>query len=148
MNKHNRQFTIKEIIAKSEITNQSDLVKALMLAGIEVTQATLSRDLREMGVVRANSAGTARYVLRSEKDDTRLKSLLGYEVTSIGANESMIVIKTLPGRAHGVAELIDSLEHPDILATIAGDNTVFIAPHSTRVIPKLTQTLRRFIAED
>jgi arginine repressor len=40
------------------------------------------------------------------------------------------------------------LEHPDILATIAGDNTVFIAPHSTRVIPKLTQTLRRFITED
>ena len=65
--------------------------------------------------------------------------LIGYEIERIDSNESMIVIKTLPGRAQGVAEIIDSMHHPAVLGTLAGDNTIFVTPAS---VAKIDDTLR------
>src|SRR5581483_12019380 len=126
MTKNQRQFSIREIITKQDVGSQEELQKLLKKAGHKVNQATLSRDLSEMGVTRRASPEGPRYTIGQNDEDSRVRALLSYEVRGIYSNESMIVIKTLAGRAHGVAELIDSMVSPFVLGTIAGDNTIFI----------------------
>ena len=148
MNKHSRQFRIKEIITKQVITSQEDLGEALRRAGVDVTQATLSRDLKEMGVSRINGPEGSHYAMIGDvAEETRLKTLLSYEIEAISHNEVMIIIKTLSGRAQGVAELIDSMKSPLIMATLAGDNTIFVAPQSVKKIGQVVKLIREFIAE-
>jgi transcriptional regulator of arginine metabolism len=147
MDKQKRQFTIREVLSKHQIASQDELVVAMKRAGFPITQATLSRDLAEMGVARVGTSDGPRYSVKDTTDDHRVRALLAYEVTGITANESMAVIKTLPGRAQGVAELIDMLDATEILGTIAGDNTIFIAPKSMKDLPKLIKKLRAFITE-
>jgi len=115
--------------------------------GFSVTQATLSRDCKELGVARVNTADGVRYVLHTESEERRLKPFIGYEIESIDANESLIVIKTLPGRAQGVAEILDGLHHPSILGTLAGDNTIFITPASVGKVEEILKLLRRMTTE-
>jgi len=145
MSKQKRQFTIREIIEREHVTSQEDLQRALRKAGFPTTQATLSRDLSEMGVSRIATQEGSRYSMEPKTEDNRVKALLSYEVRGIHASDSLIIVKTLAGRAQGVAELIDSINSPHILGTIAGDNTIFIAPRSSKVIPRLERELRVFI---
>jgi transcriptional regulator of arginine metabolism len=147
MTKQSRQFAIKEIIARQVVGSQEELRQLLEGEGFEVTQATLSRDMKEMGIARVNTADGMRYVLRPDGgEDHRLTTLLSYEIESIDANEAVIVIKTLPGRAQGVAEIIDSLHDLDVLGTIAGDNTIFVAPTSTKKIAGVVKRIRELVA--
>jgi transcriptional regulator of arginine metabolism len=147
MNKINRQIAIKQIISEQMIGSQEELCEALHQNGFEITQATLSRDLRELGIARANTPDGLRYLLNPLTEERRLQSYIGYEVEQISANESMVVIKTLPGRAQGVAEIIDSLRNPLILGTLAGDNTIFITPTSVTKLNELLKHLRGLMAE-
>jgi transcriptional regulator of arginine metabolism len=147
MNKQNRHFTIKHIITHQAIASQDELCQALRKAGFDVTQATLSRDMKELGIARVNTLDGVRYVLHVESEERRLTSLIGYEIESIDANENIIVIKTLPGRAQGVAEIIDNMHHPAILGTIAGDNTIFVSPSAVGRIDEVLRLLRGLMAE-
>jgi transcriptional regulator of arginine metabolism len=144
MNKQRRHFAIKQIITQQMISNQDELCQALEKAGFTVTQATLSRDMKELGIARVHSADRVRYVLNIESEERRLVPLIGYEIERIDSNESMIVIKTLPGRAQGVAEIIDSMHHPAILGTLAGDNTIFITPASVTKIEETLELVKSF----
>jgi transcriptional regulator of arginine metabolism len=148
MNKVNRQIAIKQIIAEESIGSQEELCEALHRNGFEITQATLSRDLKELGIARVNTPEGLRYVLNPLNEERRLQSFIGYEVEQISANESLVVVKTLPGRAQGVAEIIDSLHNPLILGTIAGDNTIFVTPASVGKTDELAALLRRLTVED
>ena len=148
MNKVNRQIAIKQIISEQAIGSQEELCDALLKSGFEITQATLSRDLKELAVVRVNTPGGLRYVLNPLNEERRLQSFIGYEVEQISANESLVVVKTLPGRAQGVAEIIDGLHNPLILGTLAGDNTIFITPTSVGNMDELVRVLRRLTMED
>jgi transcriptional regulator of arginine metabolism len=148
MNKVNRQIAIKQIVSEQPIGSQEELCDALHKSGFEITQATLSRDLKELGVVRVNTPEGLRYVLNPLNEERRLQSFIGYEVEQISANESLVVVKTLPGRAQGVAEIIDSLHNPLILGTLAGDNTIFITPTSIGNVDELVKLLRRLTMED
>jgi transcriptional regulator of arginine metabolism len=147
MNKQNRHFTIKHIITHQAIASQDELCQALRKAGFDVTQATLSRDMKELGIARVNTLDGVRYVLHVESEERRLTSLIGYEIESIDANENIVVIKTLPGRAQGVAEIIDNMHHPAILGTIAGDNTIFVGPSAVGRIDEVLRLLRGLMAE-
>jgi len=144
MNKQRRHFSIKQIITQQVISNQDELCQALEKAGFTVTQATLSRDMKELGIARVHSADRVRYVLNIESEERRLVPLIGYEIERIDSNETMIVIKTLPGRAQGVAEIIDSMHHPAILGTLAGDNTIFITPASVAKIEETLELVKGF----
>jgi transcriptional regulator of arginine metabolism len=146
MQKAKRQLAIKTLIARHAVGTQQDLGRMLQKHGLSVTQATLSRDLRELGVVRVPSPDGLRYTLNPEAEEQRLKPYISYEIEQIEANEYLVVIKTLPGRAAGVAELIDSLHHRDILGTIAGDNTIFVTPRSAAKIRGVLQMLQRLAA--
>ena len=144
MNKQRRHYAIKQIITQQVISNQDELCQALEKAGFTVTQATLSRDMKELGIARVHSADRIRYVLNIESEERRLVPLIGYEIERIDSNETMIVIKTLPGRAQGVAEIIDSMHHPAILGTLAGDNTIFITPSSVAKIEETLELVKGF----
>jgi transcriptional regulator of arginine metabolism len=145
MDKKKRQFTILEIIQRENVGSQEDLQRALRKAGFPITQATLSRDLSEMGVSRIATPDGPRYSTEPKTDDNRIKALLSYEVRGVYASDTLLVVKTLAGRAQGVAELIDAMNSPHIIGTLAGDNTIFIAPKSSKVIPRLERELRVFI---
>ncbi len=147
MNKVNRQIAIKQIISERAIGSQEELCAALHKRGFEITQATLSRDLRDLGISRVNTTEGLRYVLNPQTEEKRLQSFIGYEIEQISANESLAVIKTLPGRAQGVAEIIDSLHHSLVLGTIAGDNTIFVTPTSTKKLDELVKFLRGLMVE-
>ncbi len=142
MNKNERHLALKELITRQRINTQEELGRLLKQAGFAVTQATLSRDLQELRIARVHSPEGAYYALTPEQEEQRLHAYLALEIESIESNESLIVVKTLPGRAQGVAELIDAMHNPEILGTLAGDNTIFITPRSTKKIGRLIRTLR------
>jgi len=137
MNKQLRQMTIKEMLLRHEPGNQHDLLRLLEEAGVKVAQATLSRDCTELGIVRSRGVSGYRLVLPEENPGNIIKGLVGVEVLSIQSNETVIVIKTLPGRAHGVGSFVDQLKIPAILGTIAGDDTVLVIPASVSQISQV-----------
>ncbi len=145
MDKQKRQMAIKQVIAEHTITTQEELAHALRRHGFKITQATLSRDMKELGVAWVYTPTGSRYMLHTESEENRLKTMIGYEVDHISANEGMIVIKTLPGRAQGVAELIDGMRHPAILGTLAGDNTIFVAPKSLRKTHEVLSLIQKMM---
>lgn len=147
MSKQRRQFLIKEIISRKAISHQEDLLSELQSKGEAVNQATLSRDLRDLGVSRIQTPEGPKYSIPDDGHISRLRMLLSYEITSIEANEQMVIVKTLAGRAQGVAEQIDSLKLATILATLAGDNTIFIAPRSVKQTTTLEKQLKKLILE-
>jgi transcriptional regulator of arginine metabolism len=142
MEKQRRHLTIKQILANRTITTQSELASAMRKEGFKTTQATLSRDMKELGIAWVYTPSGAKYMLSPEQEEERLTTLIGFEIEKIEANESMVLIKTLPGRAQGVAEIIDHLHLPSVLGTLAGDNTVFVLPRSIKTIRETISALR------
>jgi transcriptional regulator of arginine metabolism len=146
MDKQKRQLAIKQVVAEHTITTQDELGHALRRMGFKITQATLSRDMKELGISWVYTPNGSKYMLHTEAEEKRLKSIIGYEVESITSNEGLIVVKTLPGRAQGVAELLDSMRHPSILGTLAGDNTIFIAPRSVKKIALTKKLIQKLVS--
>lgn len=140
ISKDERQFAIKEIIGAGAVRSQDGLRKLLKKRGASVTQATLSRDLREIGAVWVNSHDGGRYTLQSA-EELPLTSF-GSQVISIVANETMVVVHTLSGGAGIIAEIIDRLKSRNIIGTVAGDNTVLVVPRSARRTPEVIEFLK------
>ncbi|HEV8537633.1 MAG TPA: arginine repressor [Bacteroidota bacterium] len=147
MPKQVRHFAIKEIISGKSIASQDELRLELRKRGFNVTQATLSRDLKELGVGRIASDAGAHYVLPPEGEVQMLRPLVGAQVLSISANETMIVVKTLPGSASVVGEYIDTLHDGIIIGTIAGDNTLVVIPESQKKTSRVLQFLKEKLIE-
>lgn len=145
MNKPGRHFAIRQIIATRTVANQDELRQILEADGFETTQATLSRDLKELGIGRVHTPDGMRYVVDTGSEENRLATLIAYEIEWIESNECMVIVRTLAGRASGVAEIIDGFRHPDIIGTLAGDNTIFIAPRSTTRVAAIVEDLRRIV---
>lgn len=146
--KTDRLFAIKEIVGRKSVSSQDELRQQLQKRGFEVTQATLSRDLRKLGVVRVPGDGGTHYALQPAISELQiLRPMMTSQVTSIRANESAIVIKTLPGCASVVAEFIDTLSDEDVIGTIAGDNTLLVIPSTGKKIHHLMSLLRKKLIE-
>lgn len=126
-----RHTIILQLIDQGDIETQEDLVAQLQARGFDVTQATVSRDIREMHLVKVQT-GDGRYkyatVDQSESCMTeRFVSMFAQSVLSIATAGNIIVIKVLSSSANVAAEAIDSMRWPEIVGTLAGDNTVFCA---------------------
>lgn len=147
MAKQSRHFAIKEIIGTMPVANQDELRLELKKKGFKVTQATLSRDLKELGVSRIAAGEHTKYVLQSAAEAKILRPLVGAQVVSIRANESMVVIKTLPGSASVVAEFLDTFSATDIIGTIAGDNTLLVIPQSHHKTAHVAKFLKEKLIE-
>lgn len=145
MNKLQRHFVIKEIIQNQVVSSQEELAAMLKKRGFDVTQATLSRDLAELGVARVHTEDGMRYTINGHHEETKITPLVTREVTAVEHNEVLIVIRTLPGRAQGVASYLDSLRNPMILGTVAGDDTVFVTPASVKKIVSIEKHLKELL---
>ena len=129
--KEQRHSFLREIVDRQGIGGQHYLQTELARRGVDVTQATISRDLQEMGYVKSRTeSGAYRYELYDKPSDEalrkRLKIMFRDFVTDIRSTQSLLLVKTSPGNANGVASLIDGLRSPDILGTVAGDDTILV----------------------
>jgi len=130
-----RLEVIRLIISSQEISNQEELVKALAAEGYHITQATLSRDLKQLKVAKAASmTGKSFYVLPNNTMFKRVREhraiqdmMLNNGVKSITFTGNLCVIRTRPGYAGSVAYDIDDANFPEIIGTVAGDDTIMIA---------------------
>ena len=127
-----RHEKILEIIAKENIETQNQLMQALERHGIRSTQATLSRDIRDLHLVKeVNSEGVYCYVAGTRDSlldqDTRLRKIFRESVVDYAVAQNLIVIKTLPGLADAACSTLDSMNIPNLVGSIAGDDTAFVA---------------------
>ncbi len=140
-----RLMVLRQLIRDGEASTQEELCAALKLKKFEVTQSTVSRDLRRIGAVKTtNSEEEVVYVLPEDHlHFQRVSHSLEGLVTDIKANESMIVLHTTPGSASLVARHLDGLRTSiGHLGTIAGDDTIFIVPESIRKISTILKKMR------
>lgn len=128
--KEKRHMKIKEIVSQNEIETQEELVQALEEAGFTVTQATISRDIKELQLIKVVGAnGRYKYAIPITASVASLDTLrrrLTEVFVSLARAGNLLVLKVLPGNAHSVASLIDGLEVEGLLGTIAGDDTLLL----------------------
>ena len=143
--KAKRQALIREIVESQCIQTQEELADALARHGMVVTQATVSRDIKEMHLLKVLSEeGGYRYATMDKSEqgmNERLIRMLSDSVVDMSSAKNLIVIHTLPGSAHVAGEAVDSLHWPEVLGTIAGDNTILVIARSNEDVDAV---LRRF----
>lgn len=125
-----RQNKILEIITNKAIGTQEELAEELRRQGLEVTQATVSRDIRELRLFKnLTSTGSPRYAVPQDSvhnQGDRMTRMFRDSVLRLDESLNLLVIKTLPGTAQAVASTIDDAGWPDILGTVAGDDTILV----------------------
>ena len=126
-----RQTMILELIDQYDIDTQDELASMLKARGLKVTQATVSRDIKELRLIKVLSDdGTYKYatVDKAEADlKDRFINIFAHSVISLSATGNLVIIKTIPGTASAAAEAVDSMRMEEVVGTIAGDNSIFIA---------------------
>jgi transcriptional regulator of arginine metabolism len=135
--KPERQRLISSVVSRKRIGSQQELADALARAGCEVTQATISRDIRELRLEKTtDSLGRPRYVLpgRKRRTDPRqaLAAVLGQFGLQATVAQNIVVIQSELGSAPAIARAVDQLEHPQIVGTLAGDDTCLVITGSIR----------------
>ena len=146
-----RQATIVELVSSHEVGSQEDLRQLLVERGVDVTQATLSRDIRDLGLARVSLEDGVRYVVPeslTEFDDKplldKLLPQLFSRITGVG---ELIVLHTVRSGAQPIAEAIDQEEFEEVLGTIAGDDTILIVTRSAEARASLTRRLLKLAGE-
>ena len=147
--KAKRQALIREIVEAQSIQTQEELAEALRAHGMVVTQATVSRDIREMHLLKVLAEdGSYRYATMEKSDsgmNDRLIRMLTDSVVEMNSANNLIVIHTLPGSAHVAAEAIDNLRWPETIGTIAGDNTILVIVRTNEEVDAVMKRFRGII---
>lgn len=147
--KARRQAMIREIVEGQSVQTQEELAEALRAHGMVVTQATVSRDIKEMHLLKVLADnGNYRYATMEKGDsgmNDRLIRMLSDSVVDISSANNLIVIHTLPGSAHVAAEAIDSLKWQEVLGTIAGDNTILAIVRSNEEVDDVVRRFRSLV---
>ena len=147
--KAKRQALIREIVEAQSIQTQEELAEALRAHGMVVTQATVSRDIREMHLLKVLAEdGSYRYATMEKSDsgmNDRLIRMLADSVVEMNSANNLIVIHTLPGSAHVAAEAIDNLRWPETIGTIAGDNTILVIVRTNEEVDAVMKRFRGII---
>ena len=147
--KSQRQERILELIAKYEIETQEDMMSRLQSEGFKVTQATVSRDLKELKLTKTLTArGTYRYtanMLRQRAGGAKLNSAMVESIIQVEYSLNNVVIKTYPGLAQAVASGVDALNMHSILGCVAGDDTIIIVTRDEESSKEISQTLTQLM---
>ena len=147
MNKFERHYFILNLIKDNVIRTQSEITQKLREAGADVTQATVSRDIKELRLVKtSDSDNEYRYVSMANQTyedlETRLSNIFAEAVVSVDSASNIIVVKTLSGMAQAAATLIDSMEYRGVIGCIAGDDTIMTVAKSEKDANKIADQLR------
>ncbi len=141
-----RHAAILRIISEREIETQDDLIAKLKENGFDVTQATVSRDIKQLGLVKtAGDEGKYRYSAphpSSSGSDSKFKNILSEAIISSESAENMVVVKTYSGMANAAAASIDALASDRILGSIAGDDTILIVTKNDEAAEEFSKILK------
>jgi len=142
ISKKARQGRIQDICRAFKVRSQEEMSSFLEKEGICVTQATLSRDIRELGLVKVRgSYGISGEVISSPPDEVLRRAFAQY-VLRTGLSENIVMIRTSPGNAHSVAVVVDAAQWPEVLGTVAGDDTVFVLVRKSSMGKKLLERIQ------
>lgn len=148
--KSRRQMKIQEIISNYPIHTQEELAEYLRKEGFDVTQATVSRDIKEMGLIKVPTSddnyqyaipGAAQPVNSPERLRRRMKET----VTTVNDSENLIVIRTIPGNAQALASLIDQSNWEEVIGTVAGDDTILLIVKPASEVPVVRERIARLM---
>ena len=148
--KNDRQNMILEIISQENIETQEQLLSRLQERGISSTQATISRDIKQMHLIKEPvGQGVYKYAVSGNRTKLnfaeKLRTIFRESITSIAYAQNIVVIKTMPGLANGAAAAIDKLNIPEMLGTLAGDDTCFVVLKDTQSAASLCAEIREQI---
>ncbi len=150
--KHERLNAIKHIIETMNISTQEELISELEKQGYDVTQATVSRDISDLGlqkvkVIKGRSAVATGRQIYSLPEIERLRSMLNEFMVSIDQAENLVVVKTHPGTAQAVASAVDAVKWKDVLGTVGGDDTILIITRTNVVADFIVDRLSKLREE-
>lgn len=147
--KASRQQKILELIKRYDIETQDELIEKLSFEGFDVTQATASRDIKELKLTKTlNSRGKYRYTKQSTKEpisSVKFNSALADSIIGVDNGENIVVVKTYPGMANAVATGIDSIQHSEILGSVAGDDTIIIITKNSEKALEISKRIQIMI---
>lgn len=152
MSREQRARAILEIVAARPVRRQVDLVQALRRRGFDATQATVSRDIKHLGLVKIpDRDGQYRYAAPhaqrgpAPKTEEKLRDAFQEFVTGLDTGEAVLLVKTLSGRANAVAVAIDEAQLPRVAGTVAGDDTIIVVVRTTRDRGDVLKTLQSLL---
>ena len=147
--RYSRQNKIIDIITNTEVDTQEKLAALLRESGFEVTQATISRDIKELQLVKTlSSSGKYKYAVSTSKDlpvTDRFIKIFRQTVTSVDSSGNIILVKTLPGCANAAGEAIDNSNLPHIKGSIAGDNTLLLVADKEENVPAIIDEFNKML---
>jgi len=148
VSRRERERALLEIVRERDVGTQAELAEALAERGFEVTQSTVSRDVRRLGLVKVPLAGGGVRWARPRPDEAspgarqRLDRLLREEVRSVRPGAALLAVETPPGSAGAVAAALDAADLPGLVATVAGDDTVLVLAEDDEARDRLVRRLR------
>lgn len=145
-----RHAKIKEIIENSVVETQEDLAEALRRQQIDVTQATVSRDIKELLLIKVPIGdGRYRYAYPGENNvmfsQARMARMFHDSVLSINFSENIIVVKTLPGTANAVASALDYAKWEEVIGTVAGDDNILVVVKPKESVPFIMEKMKNLL---
>jgi len=140
--KTERQQTILQLVQSREIYTQGELTDALAGAGFSAAQATLSRDIRELGLTKEPTPKGLKYAIAKQADDRSLSRIFRDGLLSVDHAGNMLVLRTLSGMGMAVALALDEMRYPQVLGTVAGDDTVICVIRTEEQAAEIAQSLR------
>lgn len=146
--KSKRQRKILEVIKENVVGTQEELAEYLKADGFNVTQATVSRDIKELALIKIAVGGDLyRYSLPTEitVSETRLRFLLKEFVLNYASSENILVVRTAPGNANAVASALDNAQWGEILGSVAGDDTILVVARKKEEIPKIIEKMESYL---
>lgn len=141
MRKAYRQAQILKLIRGGSVATQEELAQRLAAAGVDASQVTLSRDIRELGLIKTAAGYREPRGVGPEAARDNLPRVLQEFLRDIRVAQNLVVLRTVPGGAQPVARALDSEERPEIVGTVAGDDTIFIAAPSAASAKSLQRKL-------
>ena len=147
--KNKRQEALAEIVSAYEVDTQAELIDRLRERGFEVTQATISRDIRQLKLVKiATGHGGYKYMLPPKNDSAasiKLNDALVESITRVSRSGNLVVLRTYPGLANAVAAGIDGIDIPSILGCVAGDDTILVVTVDEKVAEAVESKVKEMV---
>lgn len=151
MRKSERQMLIKQIVLNHNVSTQDELLELLQEKGVTATQATISRDIKELNLIKsATTDGGVKYTLYQNNQITleeKLNATIKSVVTGVTHVEFVNVVKTLPGNAHVIGALIDDIHYPEVVGTVAGNDTIMLISKNSEEAEKVYEHFNESLNE-